>query len=106
MDDSASSVRPVYHCAKHATPWSVAIPATPICRRVRVTVSIDLASAAGPMSTAHAEAVALVCRIVERVGGLVNLVDVTSAWGRRAAQPSHPTRTASGGDDEGGGVKP
>lgn len=61
-------------------------------RRVTVQLEIFLAGATYPPSSAHWEAVELVMRAIEAVGGVGNLRDVTSAIGR--CEPPRPTGRA------------
>ena len=89
-------------CARHARPADLPLAANEVFRRVRLSLTVDFAAVSWPPAAAHAEAVDRLNRAVLDAGGLVNLVGVTSAVGRRALKSAAPGTSASPVDPEHG----
>ena len=73
-----------YVCDRHRTPMDVEIPKTVIFRRVRVEVVVDFFGVSLHGGTAQAEAVSRLEEAVRAVGGVPNLLNVSSTIGRGA----------------------
>lgn len=86
-----------YLCARHAKPHDLPIPSAVAFRRVRVTALVDFAGTSWAAPNAHIDAVEHLREAVATVGGVLNLVGVTSAIGRYSGQLDQPATPATAG---------
>lgn len=79
-----------FRCELHRRPGDVPIAPGLLFRRVSVQLEVLLAATSESPNVAHTEAVELLRGEIERIGGVVSLVSVTSLVGQGAS--STPSR--------------
>src|SRR5437899_2173375 len=74
-------------CDRHRRPSDVHVPAGQLVRRVRVTITADVAAVYENRNAAETEGVIAVTHALEAVGATVNLLDVQSLMVRNRRLP-------------------
>jgi hypothetical protein len=76
-----------YFCDAHRGPSDLPIPAEHAIRRVRVNAAMLFAAACQNATIAHTEALARLEAAVQHAGGLLDVQDVTSTFGKSSPPP-------------------
>jgi hypothetical protein len=76
-----------YFCDQHRGPNDLEIPSVHPIRRVRFSAICLFASASNNATLAHTEALARLETAVQLAGGLLDVEDVNSTWGKSTPPP-------------------
>jgi hypothetical protein len=79
--------RTLYFCDEHREPIDLEIPPVHAIRRVRINAILLFSAASLNQAIAHTEALARLEAAVHQAGGLLDVEDVASTWGKSSPPP-------------------